>query len=243
MANYFLLVGTIIAGIFFALLLMQYVKRRKMHQLIWTVAVGMYFLAFLLEFLSSPDFIGGNVWMYKVFYVISAPLVGLFGAGSLHLLTHKPWGKYFLVYVIIISIAMIAAGLSASVDEGQLTSPDFEGIETIAGAAMPQYVRYFSPLLTVPGGIFLIGGAAYSFWLDKTRKYNLLIALGGLFPFLGGALARAEMYDLFYALDVLGALLLFIGFLMSMEYIRKTVETAPEEEPDEKRNIDELKSD
>jgi hypothetical protein len=242
MANYFLLAGTIIAGIFFALLLMQYLNRRKMHQLIWTVAVGLYFLAFLLEFLSSPDFVGGNVWMYKVFYVISAPLVGLFGAGSLHLLTHKPWGKYFLVYVIIVSIVMIAAGLTASVDEAQLTSPDFEGIETIAGAAMPQYVRYFSPLLTVPGGIFLIGGAAYSFWLDKTRKYNLLIALGGLFPFLGGALARAEMYDLFYAMDVLGALLLFIGFLMSMEYIKKAADTEQDDEPEEKRDIDESES-
>lgn len=233
MANYFLLAGSIIAGIFFVLLLMQYLKRRKMHQLIWTVAVGLYFLAFLLEFLSSPDFAGGNVWMYKVFYVISAPLVGLFGAGSLHLLTHKPWGRYFLIYVIIISIIMIAAGLTATVDEGQLTSDDYEGFETIAGAAMPQYVRYLSPLLTVPGGLFLIGGAVYSFWLDRTRKYNLLIAFGGLFPFLGGSLARVGMYDLFYALDVLGALLLFIGFLMSMEYIKKKDETIPEAEPEE----------
>jgi len=225
MTNYFLLAGTIIAAIFVILLLRQYLERRKIHQLIWTVAVGLYFIAFLLEFLSSPDLVGGNVWMYKVFYVLSAPLVGLFGVGSLYLLTHKPWGKYFLFYVIIISLAMISLGLTAEVDESILT----EGFEKIAGKGMPSYVRTISPLLTVPGGLFLIGGAAYSFWLDRTRKYNLIIAFGGLFPFFGGALSRAEMYTLFYAFDVIGALLLFIGFLLSMEYIRKKREEAEEE--------------
>ena len=224
--NYFLLAGSIIAAVFFVLLLVQYLRRRKTHQLIWSVAVALYFIAFLLEFLSSPELVGGDVWMYKLFYVLSAPLVGLFGVGSLYLLTHKPWGKYFLFYVVITSFAMIAAGLTATVDEGMLASEDFEGFETIAGGAMPQYVRVISPLLTVPGGLFLIGGAVYSFWLDRTKKYNLIIALGGLFPFFGGALSRVGMYTLFFAFDVIGALLLFVGFLLSMEYIKKREETA-----------------
>jgi hypothetical protein len=223
--NYFLLVGSIIAAIFAVLLLRQYLQRRKLHQLIWTIAVGMYFLAFLLEFLSSPDIVGGDVWMYKVFYVLSAPLVGLFGVGSLLLLTHKPWGKYFLYYVIIISLALLVTGLTASVDESQLSSDDYKGFEHVAGAGMPQYVRNFSPMLTVPGGLFLIGGAGYSFWLDRTKKYNLIIALGGLFPFMGGALSRAGMYEVFYAMDVVGALLLFIGFILSVEYIKKREDT------------------
>jgi hypothetical protein len=231
MSNYILLAGSIVAAIFMILLLMQYLKRRKLHQLVWTVAIVFWFLATFFQFLSSPDLAGGNVWLYKVFYVLSAPLVGLMGAGSLQLLTHKPWGKYFLIYVIAVSIAMIALGLTATVDEGVLTSTDYEGFEMVAGEAMPQYVRYFSPLLTIPGGVFLIGGAFFSFWLDKTRRYNLIIALGGLFPLFGGALSRTGDTTLFSAFHVTGGVLLFVGFLLSMEYIKKMRETEEKSEP------------
>lgn len=221
MINYFPLVSCITAGIFMVLLLRQYIIRRKVHQLVWTVALAFWFISTLCEFLGEPGVVGGNEWLYKVFYVLTGPLVALFGAGSLYLLTHKPWGKYFLAYAVVVSALMIVLGLTASVDTDLLS----EGFE-IAGGAMPAYVRYFSPLLTVPGGSLLIGGAVYSFWLDRTRRYNLLIALGGIFPFIGGSMARAGLTTLFYALEMVGAILLFVGFLLSMEYIKKREETA-----------------
>lgn len=228
MVDYFPLVGSIIAAVFMVLLLIQYLKRRKMHQLLWTVAIGLWFITMLLEFLSDPELMGGNPTTYKVFYVFAASLVGIMGAGSLYLLTHKPWGKYFLLYVIAVFIPFIALGLTASVDTAMLT----EGFKT-AGKAMPSHVRIFSPLLTVPGGIFLIGGAVYSFWLDRTKRYNLLIALGGIFPLMGGSLARAGNITLFYAFDTIGALLLFIGFLLSMEYIKRKEEKKEEDETED----------
>jgi hypothetical protein len=225
--NYFPLLSCVIAGIFMVLLLWQYINRRKFHQLVWTIAIAFWFISTLCEFLGEPGVVGGNEWLYKVFYVLTAPLVALLGAGSLYLLTHKPWGKYFLVYSVIVSALMIILGLTASVETEKLA----DGFE-IAGGAMPQYVRSFSPLLTVPGGLLLIGGAVYSFWLDRTRKYNLLIALGGIFPFIGGSRARFGLTTLFYALETVGALLLFVGFLLSMEYIKAKQESKePESEP------------
>ncbi|MFQ6106134.1 MAG: hypothetical protein ACE5QF_00895 [Thermoplasmata archaeon] len=224
MINYFPLVSCIISAVFMVLLLWQYLNRRKIHQLVWTVALTFWLISTLLEFLAEPEVMGGNELMYKVFYVLTAPLVALFGVGSLYLLTHKPWGKYFLIYTVAVSIPLIVLGLTASIDVDKIS----EGFET-AGGAMPSYVRAFSPALTIPGGIFLIGGAAYSFWLDRTRKYNLLIALGGIFPFIGGSLARAGEITLFYAFETVGALLLFLGFLLSMEYIKKREETAEQE--------------
>ncbi|MFQ5910282.1 MAG: hypothetical protein ACE5IJ_06120 [Thermoplasmata archaeon] len=225
MINYFPLVSCIIAAIFMVLLLVQYINRRKIHQLVWTVALSFWFISTLLEFLAAPELVGGNEYMYKVFYVLTAPLVALFGAGSLYLLTHKPWGKYFLIYTIVVSIPLIVLGFTATIDTDKIS----EGFE-IAGGAMPSHVRNFSPALTVPGGIFLIGGAVYSFWLDRTRKYNLLIALGGVFPFIGGSLARAGEVTLFYAFETVGALLLFVGFLLSMEYIKKKEDAAEEDQ-------------
>lgn len=83
---------------------------------------------------------------------------------------------------------------------------------------MPEYVRVFSPLLTIPGGIAIIGGALWSFWVDRTRRFSLLIALGGLFPSVGGLRARFGDPTFFYMLETAGMVLLFIGFLLSWEY-------------------------
>ncbi len=223
MISYFPLVSSIISAIFAILLLVQYVQRRKFHQLIWTIALTMFFLTTLFEFLAEPEVFGGTVIMYKVYYILTPPMVALLGVGTLYLLTHKPWGKYFLIYTVVLSIPLFALGLTASVDPEALAG----GFE-IAGQAMPQNVRIFSPLFTIPGGILLIIGALYSYWLDRTRKYNLLIALGGIFPFFGGLEARFGGETFFYAFETIGTILLFLGFLLSREYIKKRVELRKE---------------
>lgn len=159
---------------------------------------------------------GWGILMYKLYYILTAPMVALLGVGTLYLLTHKPWGKYFLMYTIIISIPLFILGLTAPVDVTKFAL----GSE-IAGIAMPRYVRIFSPFLTILGSLALVLGAIYSFWLDRTRKYNLLIAIGDLFSFLGGLRARFGEFAFFYALETIGTLLLFTGFILSWEYVRK----------------------
>lgn len=176
----------------------------------------MWFITTLLEFLGNLGVVGWNEPMYKVFYILTAPMVALLGVGTLYLLTHKPWGRYFLLYTISLSVPLFILGLTAPVQ-----SDYFALGSEIVGEAMPGYVRIFSPLMTVPGGVALILGAIYGFWLDRSRKYNLLIALGGLFPFFGGVRARLGDPTLFYAFETLGTLFLFVGFILSMEYIRK----------------------
>ncbi len=219
MVSYFTLASSIISAIFAILLLAQYVQRRKRHQLIWTIALTMFFLSTLFDFLSQPDIVGGSVLTYKLYYVLAAPMVALLGVGTLYLLTHKPWGKYFLIYTIILIVPFFALGFTASIDPSEIAREFSE----IAGEAMPQYVRYFSPLFTIPGAIFLIGGALYGFWLDKTRKYGLLIALGGIFHSSGGSLARFGNPTFLNLFGTIGILLLFLGFLSSREYIKKHV--------------------
>lgn len=199
-----------------ALLAYQYLKRRKRHQLIWTVALSLWFITTLFEFLADPEIIGWTVPMYRLFYVLTPPMTALLGVGTLYLLTHKPWGKYFLIYTVALSIVLFGLGLTAPI-----RTEEFARGAEIAGAAMPSYVRMFSPFFTIPGATGLIGGALYSFWLDRTRKYNLLIALGGIFPAFGGMRARFGDPTFFFAFETVGALLLFSGFVLSMEYIRK----------------------
>ena len=223
---YYPLASAIVSGAFTIALYIQYQRRRKMHQLVWTVSLFMFFVTTFLEFLAeyiflnTPGSIGWTGLMYKVYYVLTPPMVALMGTGSLYLLTHKPIGKYFLYYTIAVSIPLFVLGLSASVSDTLQNVVVQMGTTEIGGKAMPSYVRIFSPLLTVPGGIALIGGAVYSFLLDRTRKYNLLIAIGALFPFVGGVKVRFADPSFFYLFEMIGTILLFLGFLWSWEYVR-----------------------
>jgi|Deesub1362A_J573_1020465.scaffolds.fasta_scaffold00012_40 hypothetical protein len=223
---YYPLASTIVSGIFTVLLVIQYMRRRKIHQLIWAISLFMFFVTTFLEFwaeylfLTVPGSIGWTELSYKIYYILTPTMVALMGTGSLYLLTHKPYGKYFLYYTTAVSIPLFILGLSSSLGDSLYSVVAQLGTTEIGGKAMPSYVRIFSPFLTVPGGIALIGGALYSFWLDKSRKYNLLIALGALFPFIGGVKVRFADPTFFYFLEMVGTILLFLGFVLSWEYIR-----------------------
>lgn len=201
--------------VFAILLAAQYLRRRRKHQLVWTVALFMFFLTSLLAFLS--ELMGWSVIMYQFFYFLTAPPVALMGVGTLYLLAHKPWGKYFLAYTLIISAVFFAVVFTVQVDTALFT----QGTPSDIGSkAMPSNAR-LSPLLSIPGGLVLIGGGLYSFWLDRSRKYSLLIALGGIFNFLGGVISRLLDPTYLFVFTTVGVLLLFLGFLLSNEYVKK----------------------
>jgi hypothetical protein len=215
-----------ISAVFAFLLVVQYLQRRKKHQLLWTISLVMFFLATFLEFSAeyayqtNPNGTGWTELTYKMYYILSPVMVALMGAGSLYLLTHLPAGKYLLAYTVILTVPFFVLSFAFPLGDALQKAVVEAGSTEIGGAAMPSNVRIFSPLFTVPGGLAIIGGALYSFWLDKTRKYNLLIVLGGLFPFLGGLKTRFGDPTFFYLLETVGTVLLFVGFLLSWEYVR-----------------------
>jgi len=227
MVSYFPLISSAISAIFMILLVVQYIRRRKKHHLVWAVALAMFTLSSLLAFLSETN--GWTLLTYRVYYFIVSPMVALMGVGTLYLLAHKPWGKYFLVYTLILSVVFFALVFSAQVDMAILTeySPPSEKVPSEIGSAAikSSEARLVSPLLSVPGGLVLIGGALYSFWLDRSRKYSLLIALGGIVQLLSGLRARfGGDPAYFFIFTTVGVLLLFMGFLLSSEYVRKREE-------------------
>jgi hypothetical protein len=208
---------TIITAIFAVHLFIQYRERRKLHQLIWTLAFVLYsvtaFFEFLALYLGTWD-VPANYLLYRLYYVFSSPMVALLGVGVLLLLFPKKWGVAFLSYSIVMSAALILTGLTAS-----LHVEAFKELQ-VAGLAMPSHVRVFSPVMTVPGGLILILGALYSYMKDRTRTFCIPIALGGLFPFVSGILARYGIRGLFYLFEMVGAILLYVGFVWSVRYIK-----------------------
>ncbi|MHA1939121.1 MAG: hypothetical protein ACXABV_05100 [Candidatus Thorarchaeota archaeon] len=129
-------------------------------------------------------------------------------------------GHIYIVFAVILTLWMGAYAAVAVVDSDAFVA----GI-AVAGHAMAQHVRNFSPLLSVTGGFLLIGAAFFSF--IKTRfTFNLWIALGGLAIALAGSIARggAEFGNILYIGEVIGVILLTKGFVDSDKVILERAE-------------------
>ena len=215
---------TIVAGAFTYSLWKQYNERRKIHQLLWTIAMLFYAVAALMEFLMNGDLLGPSVLAFKVYYILSAPLVGMLGAGVVYLLARKKIADGFTAVMVILSLALLVTGAIEPIDQMVLDEafmgPLGEAFHD-AVQAYPMSVRRYAIIINIVGGLVLIGGAAWSYIRDRRRTYNLWIFLGGLMPMIGGsALAFFHQPNLFFVFELMGTALLYWGFIQSDRFIK-----------------------
>lgn len=203
--------AAIVSAVFAALVLAQWLSRRKPFQMAWAFGLGLYAIAAFTQFLAEAD--GWSPVTYKVYYLVAAPLVAVLGIGST-LLVHRRAGLGFALYTVILFAGFVVAVSGATVDEAALASS-----LPVAGSALPSNVRIFSPLFTVPGSVALIGIAAYSFW--RTRlAFNLWIGVGALIVAVGGSLARFDIPWALYIGELVGIAVMFWGFLASQDLVK-----------------------
>ena len=201
-----------VALVFSIAVLNQYRRRRGPHQLVWGMALLVFAFAAGCECYSEAW--GWTVDLYRVYYVAAAALVAYLGVGTVYLIWKPRVGHICLAVCLLLTGTMTVAALTAQVDASALTP----GV-TVAGRAMPASVRMFSPLHTVPGSLALIGGAVQSAWLfRRNRRYsfrveaNVLIAAGALVIAAAGATARFGGTGLLYPAEMVGIILMFLGF-------------------------------
>ena len=218
------LLTAIVAAIFTYGLARQYMERKKFHQLLWTFAMLFYAIAALMEFLMNPDLLGPSVIAFRVYYVLSAPLVGLLGAGVFYLLASKRKADIFLAIIGVLSVALIITGFTTPLDEAVIVEA-FEGPlgEAFRAAvdAYPMTVRRWTIIINIIGGFALILGALWSFLKDRRRTYNLLIFVGGVLPMIGSsALAFFNEPSIFFLFELGGTVFLWWGFVLSDRFIK-----------------------
>jgi hypothetical protein len=145
------------------------------------------------------------------------------GMGTVHLLIRKGNTAQILTWILaIVSVlafilVMIAPVTSTSYDVTHPASEQYREIFSRNGL-----IILLTILLNIYGTLTLVGGAIYSaflFWRKKilvNRMFgNILIAAGALSPAMGGSFLRAGLTDLLYLSELIGAILMFIGFLMA----------------------------
>ena len=155
---------------------------------------------------------------------IALGLAGIAGAGIIALIS---WERPALVghaTLALLALGTLVAAmrvLTAPVDAAQMLNPE---THVPWGNGFPQSVRLMTPMFNIGGALALLLGAIYSAWSYWRRggsgerlASNGLIALGAFAPSLTSSLNRFGITNVFYWGELLGVLLIFLGFVVSTE--------------------------
>ena len=217
------LFSTIVIFGFTVVVFLRYLNRKGPHLLLWSFGLLLYGLGTLSEVLLSFGF---NAFLLKLWYLTGAMLTAAWlGQGSVHLLVRKPRIAWILTTILGI-ISLIAAGLiflapisasTATFNPALPVSTQYKEFLTRTGAIIALTI-----VLNIYGTVTLVGGTIYSaflFWrkqvMLKRVVGNLFIAIGALFPAMAGSLVKAGVVDALYISELIGAVLMFIGFILA----------------------------
>jgi len=219
--NFLPYLSTIVTLVFAVVVFNRYRQRGGVYLLLWAVGLLFYGLGTLSEVILGLTF---NVMVLKSWYLTGAMLTAAWlGMGTVHLLIRKGSTAQILTWILTaVSLLAFVLVFAAPVNavSYEVTRPVSEQYKEILTRSGP--IILLTILLNIYGTITLVGGAIYSaflFWRKKilaNRMYgNILIAAGALSPALGGTFLRAGLTDLLYLSELIGAALMFIGFVLA----------------------------
>lgn len=222
--HYLSLFTTLITFAFCIAVMSRYTLRGGLHLLFWGIGLVLYGLGTLTEVWLGFTY---NAYAMKIWYLCGAMLTAAWlGQGSINLLVRKP-GLARILNIVMVVVSLLAlvlvliapmnAASAAAYDPSVPASDQYKEIMSRSGPMI-----LLTILLNVYGTITLVGGAIYSaflFWRKKVLVNrllgNILIAAGALLPAMGGTFVAAGMVDLLYVSELLGVILMFVGFLQA----------------------------
>jgi hypothetical protein len=220
---YLSILSTLITFAFVVAVFRRCLLTRGPHLLLWSIGLLWYGIGTLSEVILGLTFSG---LVLKLWYLCGAMLTAAWlGQGTIHLLVRRyalAWtltGILAAVSVLAAALVLTAAltGAASSYQVAQPISSQYQGILTRSGLTIALTI-----LLNIYGTLTLVGGAIYSaylFWrkhvLLQRMIGNILIAAGALAPALGGSFIKIGLPDFLYLSELVGAVLMYIGFLQA----------------------------
>jgi hypothetical protein len=210
----------VLGFVFFALVLRQYILRRRMHQLAWAIGLFLYAVAAAMEAWSESSG-EWNTTVYRIYIVIAASLVGFLGLGTLYLVARRRrWGDYYFVFLVVCMVVFFIGTFTTELDMAKLVP----GI-TVGGQALGpslSFPRVMSLPINISGTILLFGGALWSIVrFARKREFgyrvwaNVLIAGGALLLAALGSRARLGQTAGLYPAEMVAAAMMLAGFLLA----------------------------
>jgi hypothetical protein len=211
--------STTITFIFALAVLNRYRLRRGTYLLLWGIGLVLYGLGTGSEVFLSFRY---SEFVLKLWYLTGAMLTAAWlGQGTIHLLVRRR-GVAPALTAVLLGVSVLASILVFSMPTTAVTydtalpaSEQYKEILVRSGL-----VTALTILLNIYGTIGLVGGALYSAYLFWRKQVlfdrmigNVLIAAGALMPAMAGSFVKAGLADWLYLSELLGAALMYLGFL------------------------------
>jgi len=211
-------VSSVISFIFAFFVFKRYTEKKGEHLLLWGIGMVFYGIGGFCEGFYGA--FGWNLLVYRLWYLFGAILVAAWlGQGTIYLLAKKKWANALMALLLVGSIYGAFKVFSAELDPTLLTTSVHTGSELSGHAIVSDGVRSLTPIFNLYGTVFLVGGAIYSAWIFFRKRVllhrtigNILIAVGAIAPAFGGAFSRMGVPAALYIGELVGAVLMFIGF-------------------------------
>jgi hypothetical protein len=209
--------SSLIIGVFAATVFRRFLRRRSWHLAFWSIGLTMYGLGVLCEALYAV--VGWNPLLFRMWYLLGAILVAAWlGQGTVYLLAPRRVAHILALLLLAGSLYGASRVFSAALDPSLMPVGELSG-----HAIVTPGVRILTPIFNVYGLVAMAGGAGYSAWVYWRKRIlpnrvvgNVLIALGALAPGLGGLFSRFGLRGYLYLGELLGAVLMYTGFLRSV---------------------------
>ena len=213
----------ICSGVFATLVLRSWLAKRRPHLLAWGGGLLLYFIASLSQVVLTFMWSG---LAYRLWYWAGALMVAPWlGQGTIFLLVRR--GSIARNSMMALSLVSLMTFIWMFITPLTPSLPWAVGqdIVVLTDEIMPPFsgsVRAFVPITNGMGTLMLVGGALWSARLFASKQImpnrvigNALIALGGVLPASGGYFIRLGQPNYKFTLDLLGVILIFIGYLVA----------------------------
>ena len=221
----------IVSGAFAISVFRQYAARRKMHQLMWGIAIAIWAIAVAAELAATLRGRWGLI-TYRAYYATGALLIPAWlGMGTLYLIFPKRVNDWVLGVLSVLSVLGIVLIATWSIDSNVLYA--------VAAGAVPLKVFPFFPIqllliiLNSLGALAFILGALWSVVLFAWKRQNReraiatgLIAIGGIIAAVAHSAGVLSGIELFRISELVAVLFIFVGYLLSNAPATRPVKAA-----------------
>ena len=213
------LTSSLVSILFAVAVFRRYQKNQGGHLLIWGIGLIFYAIGGACEAFYGA--FGFNSLIFRLWYLFGAILVAAWlGQGTVYLLARKNIANFLMGLLFLGSIFAAFRVFSAQIDPSMMTHSLHTGSELSGRAIVTPGVRTLTPIFNMYGTLTLVGGAMYSAWLFWRKRIllnrtigNILIAVGAIAPAFGGAFSRIGIPSALYLGELIGTVLMFIGFV------------------------------
>ena len=213
------LLSSVLSFVFAALVFRRYLWRRRPHLLIWAIGLVFYGIGGFCE--AYYGAFGWSGLIFRLWYLCGAILVAAWlGQGTVYLLAKRRWANALMIILVAASLYGMVRVFTAELDPSLMTTSVHTGSELSGHAIVTDGVRVLTPFFNLYGTVTLVGGAVWSAWLFWRKRIllhrtigNILIAIGATLPAFGGTFSRFGVPLALYIGELLGAVLMFVGFI------------------------------